>query len=302
MASNADEPKLDAQVAEDADYEHLIEDYGHLRLQPKASCSTGTVVKVTAKEVIVDFGYKLEGIVPIEQVTAPDGSVTVQARRHHRRDDRPPRPAARRLHASVARQGRQPALLGHARKGTSRRTARFRPRHGTRQRRTVGRCRRSGVHAGLAGRCPAAAQPGRLNRSGHSGQDPEDQPPPRQRRGFAKGWRSKKNRSHAESPQALERSPKAAVVTGVVKNLTDYGAFVDLGGIDGLLHVSDMSYGRVTHPSEVLNVGRPGHGPGPEVRQRQRAHIARHQATCAGSLGDGRRALSREQRALSDAS
>ena len=45
------------------------------------------------------------------------------------------------------------------------------------------------------------------------------------------------------------------MVTGVVKNLTDYGAFVDLGGIDGLLHVSDMSYGRVTHPSEVVHAG-----------------------------------------------
>ena len=45
------------------------------------------------------------------------------------------------------------------------------------------------------------------------------------------------------------------MVTGVVKNLTEYGAFVDLGGIDGLLHVSDMSYGRINHPSEVVNVG-----------------------------------------------
>jgi len=44
-------------------------------------------------------------------------------------------------------------------------------------------------------------------------------------------------------------------VTGVVKHLTEYGAFVDLGGIDGLLHVSDMSYGRVNHPSEVVSVG-----------------------------------------------
>ena len=45
------------------------------------------------------------------------------------------------------------------------------------------------------------------------------------------------------------------MVTGVVKNLTEYGAFIDLGGIDGLLHVTDISYGRVTHPSEVLHVG-----------------------------------------------
>jgi small subunit ribosomal protein S1 len=41
----------------------------------------------------------------------------------------------------------------------------------------------------------------------------------------------------------------------VVKNITDYGAFVDLGGIDGLLHVTDISYKRVNHPSEVINIG-----------------------------------------------
>ena len=45
------------------------------------------------------------------------------------------------------------------------------------------------------------------------------------------------------------------IVDGVVKNITDYGAFVDLGGIDGLLHVTDISYKRVGHPSEVINIG-----------------------------------------------
>src|SRR5207247_9282767 len=42
---------------------------------------------------------------------------------------------------------------------------------------------------------------------------------------------------------------------GVVKNITDYGAFVDLGGVDGLLHVTDIAWRRVSHPTEVLNVG-----------------------------------------------
>jgi len=51
---------------------------------------------------------------------------------------------------------------------------------------------------------------------------------------------------------ALEES---AVLTGTVKNLTDYGAFVDLGGIDGLLHITDMSWGRLTHPRDLVNVG-----------------------------------------------
>jgi small subunit ribosomal protein S1 len=44
------------------------------------------------------------------------------------------------------------------------------------------------------------------------------------------------------------------VVSGVVKNITDYGAFIDLGGIDGLLHITDMSWGRISHPSDILNV------------------------------------------------
>jgi small subunit ribosomal protein S1 len=59
----------------------------------------------------------------------------------------------------------------------------------------------------------------------------------------------------AEREQMLERLTEGTIVTGVVKNLTDYGAFVDLGGVDGLLHITDMAWKRVRHPSEVVNVG-----------------------------------------------
>src|SRR6059058_4991647 len=55
--------------------------------------------------------------------------------------------------------------------------------------------------------------------------------------------------------KVLEHLQEGSVLTGVVKNLTDYGAFVDLGGIDGLLHVTDMSWGRLTHPRDLVNVG-----------------------------------------------
>jgi small subunit ribosomal protein S1 len=55
--------------------------------------------------------------------------------------------------------------------------------------------------------------------------------------------------------KVLEHLQEDSVLTGVVKNLTDYGAFVDLGGIDGLLHVTDMSWGRLTHPRDLVNVG-----------------------------------------------
>ena len=59
----------------------------------------------------------------------------------------------------------------------------------------------------------------------------------------------------AEREQLLADLEEGSIVTGVVKNLTDYGAFIDLGGIDGLLHITDMAWKRVRHPSEVVNVG-----------------------------------------------
>jgi small subunit ribosomal protein S1 len=59
----------------------------------------------------------------------------------------------------------------------------------------------------------------------------------------------------AERSELLDKLNEGSVVKGVVKNLTDYGAFVDLGGIDGLLHITDMAWKRVKHPSEVVNVG-----------------------------------------------
>src|SRR6187399_311821 len=55
--------------------------------------------------------------------------------------------------------------------------------------------------------------------------------------------------------ELIDKLAEGQVIDGVVKNITDYGAFVDLGGIDGLLHVTDMSYKRVNHPSEVINIG-----------------------------------------------
>lgn len=55
--------------------------------------------------------------------------------------------------------------------------------------------------------------------------------------------------------QTIDTMREGAKVTGIVKNITDYGAFIDLGGIDGLLHITDMSWGRVKHPSELIKLG-----------------------------------------------
>ncbi len=61
--------------------------------------------------------------------------------------------------------------------------------------------------------------------------------------------------SNAERDELLANMAEGQSIKGVVKNLTDYGAFVDLGGIDGLLHITDMSWKRIKHPSEIVNVG-----------------------------------------------
>ena len=61
--------------------------------------------------------------------------------------------------------------------------------------------------------------------------------------------------SSAEREALLENLQEGQVVKGIIKNLTDYGAFVDLGGIDGLLHITDMAWKRIKHPSEIVNVG-----------------------------------------------
>jgi small subunit ribosomal protein S1 len=60
---------------------------------------------------------------------------------------------------------------------------------------------------------------------------------------------------NAKRSGTLKQLGEGVVLTGTVKNLTDYGAFVDLGGIDGLLHITDMSWGRLTHPRDLVNVG-----------------------------------------------
>ena len=90
---------------------------------------------------------------------------------------------------------------------------------------------------------PAAALP-----------DPEDGPPPRQYRRLAPRHPRRDPRRAALGPDPVSLA-EGQIVDGVVKNITDYGAFVDLGGIDGLLHVTDISYKRVGHPSEVINIG-----------------------------------------------
>ncbi len=254
MASMQDDPRSRPQPSQpEEDYEHLIEDYSHFAPPSEGEVLEGRVLKVTEKEVIVDFGYKSEGLVPIEQFQHPDGHVSVQ-----------PGDA---IDVMIDRHGPEVEgyiLLSHDKASRLRswETLEKAYREGLMvSGRVLGRVKGGlSVDVGVTAFMPSSQVDVRPvhNVDVYIGQDiPVKIVKVNRRRGNVVVSRKlaieeeHNSRKHA----TLDALEEGSVVTGVVKNLTDYGAFIDLGGIDGLLHVSDMSYGRVNHPSEVVNVG-----------------------------------------------
>jgi small subunit ribosomal protein S1 len=253
MASSANEPDVDINFPLEEDYEHLIEDYSHLAPPSEGELLQGRVVKITPQEVIVDFGYKLEGVVPIEQVRQPDGSLPLKA--------------GDSIDVIVDRHGPQPegyVLLSHTRASRLRIWT------------TLERAMREQLL--VSGHVVERTKGGLLVDVGVPAFMPGSQVDMRplhdldqfigqdipvkilklnRRRGNVVVSRKLaiEEDLKARKERALEHLYEGAEVAGVVKNLTDYGAFVDLGGIDGLLHVSDMSHGRISHASEVVHVG-----------------------------------------------
>lgn len=237
----------------DDDYEHLIQDYSHLAPPSEGELLQGHVLKVTAHEVIVDFGYKSEGLVPIEQVRTPDGRVTVQP--------------GDVIDVMIDRHGDQPEgyiLLSHEKAARLRSWDTLEKAHRENllvSGHVLGRVKGGlSVDVGVEAFMPGSQIDVRPihNLDTFIGQDiPVKIVKLNRRRGNVVVSRKAavEETVVARRTAALTDLDEGSVVTGVVKNLTDYGAFIDLGGIDGLLHVSDMSYGRVKHPSEVLNVG-----------------------------------------------
>ncbi|MFN3322638.1 MAG: 30S ribosomal protein S1 [Bryobacteraceae bacterium] len=253
MASKQDDRQPDLPVPADDDYEQLIDDYSHFALPAEGEVLQGHVVKVTEKEVIVDFSYKSEGLVPIEQFVQPDGQVHVQ------RGDV--------IDVVVDRHGPEPEgyiLLSHEKAVRMRAWDTLEKAHREGLMvlgRVVGRTKGGlSVNVGVEAFMPGTQIDVRPihNLDSFIGQDvPVKVIKLNRRRGNVVVSRKAavEEEVTARKSTALQNLDEGSIVTGVVKNLTEYGAFVDLGGIDGLLHVSDMSYGRVNHPSEVVNVG-----------------------------------------------
>ena len=251
--ATADERDVDVSFPAEEDYEHLIEDYSHLAPPSEGELLQGHVVKVTPQEVIVDVGYKLEGLVPIQQFLQPDGTVAVKT--------------GDTIDVMIDRHGQQPegyVLLSYSRASRLRvwETLEQAMRDqllvsGHVMERTKGGLM---VDVGVPAFMPGSQVDVRPihDLDQFVGQDiPVKVLKINRRRGNVVVSRKMaiEEEMQTRKQSALEHLAEGAVVAGVVKNLTEYGAFVDLGGIDGLLHVSDMSHGRVTHPSEVVHAG-----------------------------------------------
>jgi small subunit ribosomal protein S1 len=238
--------------AEAEEYEYLLDDYTHFAPPAEGEVLDGTVLKITSKEVIVDFGYKSEGLVPIDQFVGPDGQVTV-----HSGDV-----------VDVMIDHGEPqegyVLLSHAK------AARLRIWDNLERAfqdqlvvsgRVLGRVKGGlSVDVGIKAFMPGSQADSRPvhNLDSLISQDiPVKIIKLNRRRGNVVVSRklAVEQELHERKATTLQHLEEGGVVTGVVKNLTEYGAFIDLGGIDGLLHVTDMSYGRVGHPSEIVHAG-----------------------------------------------
>jgi small subunit ribosomal protein S1 len=233
-------------------YEHLLEDYSQFAPPAADEVVQGTVLGITAKDVIIDFGYKSEGIVPIDQFQSPTGEVTVK------------RGDVVDVMIDRSEQVEGYVLLSHTK------AARLRIWDDLEKAsndqlilsgRVLGRVKGGlAVDVGVKAFMPGSqADPRPVhNLDSLIGQDiPVKIIKLNRRRGNVVVSRKLALEEEINSRKSvtLEHLSEGATVVGTVKNLTEYGAFIDLGGIDGLLHVTDMSYGRITHPSEMLQVG-----------------------------------------------
>jgi small subunit ribosomal protein S1 len=212
---------------------------------------TGTVIKLTDKHVVVDVGLKSEGLIPLEQVLDHNGQSKLKA--------------GDTVEVVVEREEAEGGFLLSYDKAQRHRVWDAIERAANDKTPVVGTVlgRVKGgltVDIGIKAFLPGSQleiRPVR-NLDGYIGQQIEVRVIKlNKKRGNVVVSRKELLEEEQTSKRTLtlEHLEEGAVLTGTVKNLTDYGAFVDLGGIDGLLHITDMSWGRLTHPRDLVNVG-----------------------------------------------
>jgi small subunit ribosomal protein S1 len=250
MAGDQNNGPLDQTTPEN--YEDLLDDYSHFAPPAADEVLRGTVLGIIGKDVIIDFGYKSEGVVPIEQFQTRSGELTVQ-------------PGD--VVDVMIEQGEPPegyVLLSHTRASRLRIWDNLEKAYQEQlpiSGHVIGRVKGGlAVDVGIEAFMPGSQVDPRPvhNLDTLLGQDiPVKVIKLNRRRGNVVVSRklAVEEEINTRKSATLDHLVEGAVVTGVVKNLTEYGAFIGLGGIDGLLHVTDISWGRIAHPAEVLHVG-----------------------------------------------
>ncbi len=213
----------------------------------------GTVIKVTATQVVVDIGQKSEGMVPIAEVMGPDGNPTVKP--GDEIDVMQEKGHTEEGYVNLSHQKAQRLRawdeIDHAynEKLPIKATAIERIKGGL----TVDIL---GARAFLPGSQVDVRPVRNLEALRAQTFDVRIIKLNKKRGNIVVSRKQLLEEEVSEKrTHTLEQLHEEAVLTGVVKNLTDYGAFVDLGGIDGLLHITDMSWGRLTHPRDLVQVG-----------------------------------------------
>src|SRR6202041_63549 len=212
---------------------------------------TGTVIKLTDKHVVVDVGLKSEGLIPLEQVLDHTGQAKLKA--------------GDTVEVVVEREEAEGGFLLSYDKAQRHRVWDAIERAANEKTPVIGTVlgRVKGgltVDIGIKAFLPGSQleiRPVR-NLDGYIGQQIEVRVIKlNKKRGNVVVSRKELLEEEQTSKRTLALEPlgEGALLTGTVKNLADYGGFVDLGGIDGLLHITDMSWGRLTHPRDLVNVG-----------------------------------------------
>jgi len=245
--------RFQSDQTDQKDFAELLEFYDtSFRNIAEGEVVKGTVVKVTPTEVIVDVGFKSEGIIPIEEFIDETGNVSAQPGDSvdvllERTEDREGYVVLSREKAEKMKIWDEVEKAYQDRKVVIGRVI---------ERIKGGLAVDIGVRAFLPG-SQIDVRPVR-NLDALRGQELRMRviKVNKKRGNIVLSRKVLLEEENAEKKKTtLDTLAEGKVLRGTVKNLTDYGAFIDLGGIDGLLHITDMSWGRVTHPSEVVRVG-----------------------------------------------
>src|SRR6201985_3554360 len=255
VSATETEPEYDAEdfakALESFDREQAAEKDAAQSLTAEEAIVTGTVVKITDKHVVVDIGLKSKGLTPLEQVVDHTGTPKFNV------GDTVDVVVEREEHEGGYLVSYEKALRHKVWDKLEEAANTKTPVKGIAVSRVKGGLTVDiGIKAFLPG-SQVEIRPVR-NLDGYIGTEIEVRVIKlNKKRGNVVISRKEllEEDQNAKKEVTLSTLEEGSVFTGVVKNLTDYGAFVDMGGLDGLLHITDMSWGRLTHPRDLVNVG-----------------------------------------------